>query len=387
MFTLIKGAKVFAPHDLGVQDILMAGGKIAAIEEKIEPPKGLSVKEIKAEGMIAAPGVIDLHVHITGGGGEGGPATRVPEIDISHLTQAGVTTVVGVLGLDDFSRNPDTVMIKVLGLRQEGMSAYMMTGSYGFPPATITGSLRRDLALLPPVVGVGELAISDHRSSQPTYEDLAKVAAEVRVGGLMGNKAGLVHLHMGGGKAGMDFLFRLLKNTEIPITQYLPTHVTRTEELFEQALTFASMGGYIDITLTGERPTQEITVAEALARMKDKNISTGCLTFTSDGNGSLPKFDENENYIGMGIGSPSSLLREFKRLVLCEGVEVAELLPCLTLNPARRIKVDGFKGSLEKGKDADLILFDQYWNLDSVWCLGKRMVKGGEPLVKGFCAR
>jgi beta-aspartyl-dipeptidase (metallo-type) len=203
----------------------------------------------------------------------------------------------------------------------------------------------------------------------------------------MGNKAGLVHLHMGGGKAGMDFLFRLLKNTEIPITQYLPTHVTRTEELFEQALTFASMGGYIDITLTGERPTQEITVAEALARMKDKNISTGCLTFTSDGNGSLPKFDENENYIGMGIGSPSSLLREFKRLVLCEGVEVAELLPCLTLNPARRIKVDGFKGSLEKGKDADLILFDQYWNLDSVWCLGKRMVKGGEPLVKGFCAR
>ena len=254
MLTLIRGADVYAPAAIGRRDVLVAAGRILAIAEAIQPPAGLDVDIVEARGKILAPGFIDLHVHITGGGGEGGPATRCPEIQLSSIVKAGVTTVLGVLGTDDVTRHPETLLAKALGLEHEGVTAFVMSGSYAFPPAaTITGSLKKDIVLIPNVVGVGEIAMSDHRSAQPTYEDLVKITAEARVAGLLGGKAGLVQLHMGDGPRGLQFLFRLVKETEIPIGQLLPTHVARAPHLFDDAIKFCLMGGNIDLTVSAER--------------------------------------------------------------------------------------------------------------------------------------
>lgn len=46
-----------------------------------------------------------MHVHITGGGGEAGPASRCPEAQLSKLISAGITTVVGVTGTDSVTRS------------------------------------------------------------------------------------------------------------------------------------------------------------------------------------------------------------------------------------------------------------------------------------------
>jgi beta-aspartyl-dipeptidase (metallo-type) len=383
MFTLIRGGKIYAPAEMGNRDILIAANKIVKIGDRIDLPRNFDAEVVEAAGKIITPGFIDLHVHIIGGGGEGGPSTRVPAIQVSQITRAGVTTVLAVLGTDDVSRHPESLLAKALGLEKEGISAYILVGSYQFPPATITGSVRGDIALIPHVLGVGEIAISDHRSSQPSFEDLAKVAAEARVGGMLGGKAGLVQLHIGGGARGLEYLFRLVEETEIPIGQFLPTHITRSHAVFEQAIKFAHMGGNVDITVTGRKPTRRMRVGEAIRQLLSAQVSAEQITLSSDAHGTLPVFDEKGSLMRMGVGDIGSLLKEFRRLVTEDGFPVSDILPCITLNPAKRIKINGFKGSLDEGKDADLNVFDSDWRIDRVYCMGKLMVSGGKPMVKG----
>ena len=236
MFTLITGGTIYAPEKLGRKDILIAGRVIARIAERIDLPAEFKPVVIRAKGKTIVPGLVDLHVHLLGGGGEAGPWSRTPEITLSKITRAGVTTVVGLLGTDDVSRRPETLLAKSMQLEQEGISAYIYSGSYQLPLATITGSLRKDIALIPKVVGVGEVAVSDHRSSQPSFEELCRIAAEARIGGMLGGKAGLVHLHMGAGPRRLDPVIRMVRETEIPIGQFLPTHLNRTQTLMEHAV-------------------------------------------------------------------------------------------------------------------------------------------------------
>jgi beta-aspartyl-dipeptidase (metallo-type) len=383
MFTLIRGGKIYAPAEMGKRDVLIAADKIVKIGDRIDLPKGFHAEVVEAEGKIVTPGFIDVHVHIIGGGGEGGPSTRVPEIQLSQITRAGVTTVLGVLGIDSVSRHPESLLAKAMGLEREGVTAYILVGSYQFPPVTITGSVRKDIALIPNVIGVGEIAISDHRSSQPTFEDVAKVAAEARVGGMLGGKAGLVQFHIGGGKRGLEYLFRLFEETEIPVEQFLPTHISRSPFVFEEAIRFAQMGGNVDITVLGRKPTRRMNVGEAVRQLLSAKVSVEQITLSSDANGSLPVFDEKGNLVRMGVGDIRNLYHEFRSLVAEEGFPVSDILKCITLNPARRIKIDGRKGSLEEGKDADLIVFGPDWRIDRVYSLGRLMVSGGKPVVKG----
>ena len=383
MFTLIRGGQVYSPAEVGRRDILIAANKIAKMDRRIDLPRSFGAEVVEAEVKIITPGFIDLHVHIIGGGGEGGPATRVPEIQLSRIIRAGVTTVLGVLGTDDASRHPESLLAKAIGLEQEGITTYIMVGSYQFPQATITGSVRKDIALIPKVIGVGEIAISDHRSSQPTFEDLAKVAAEARVGGMLGGKPGLVQLHVGEGVKGLEYLFRMAQETEIPIEQFLPTHVARSPAVLEHAIRFAKMGGNVDITASGRRLARKVGVGEALRQLSSAQVPVERITLSSDANGSMPVFDKKGSLIRLTVADIQNLYEEFRYLITEEGFPVADILQCITLNPAKRIKIDGFKGSLEEGKDADLIVFDSDWGIDRVYSLGKLVVSQGKPVVKG----
>lgn len=383
MFTLIRGGKLYTPSEMGTHDILIAGDKIGVIAERIDLPAALQADVVGAQGKAIGPGFIDLHVHLIGGGGEGGASSRVPEIQLSQITRAGVTTVLGVLGIDDVSRHPESLLAKAMGLEQEGITAYVMVGSYQIPPVTITGSIRRDIALIPNIIGVGEIAISDHRSSQPSFEELAKVAAEARVGGMLGNKAGLVQVHIGVGPKGLEYLFRLVEETEIPIEQVLPTHITRSTAVFEQAIKFAQAGGNVDITASGKRGSRRIPVEEALKRLVSAQVSMDQITLSSDANGSRPVFDEKGSLVSLRVGDMRDLIEEFRSLVSAGEFPVSDILKCVTTNPGRRMKIDRSKGSLEEGKDADLIVFNPDWSIDRVYSSGKLMVSGGKPTTKG----
>jgi beta-aspartyl-dipeptidase (metallo-type) len=379
---LIKGGHVYGPADIGLKDILVAGRVILRVADRIDPPADWDVRVIPADGKIIVPGLVDLHVHLLGGGGEAGPWSRTPEITLSKITRAGVTTVVGLLGTDDVSRTPEALLAKAMQLEEEGISAYIYSGSYQLPLPTITGSLRKDIALIPKVVGVGEIAVSDHRSSQPTFEELCRIAAEARVGGMIGGKAGLVHLHIGTGARRLDTLIEIVEKTEIPIGQFLPTHLNRNQALMDHAILFARMGGNIDITASGKdlhfAPTSIDAVRMALAA----DVPIDRISLSSDSNGSMPIFDNAGNVVRLGVGDIQCLIDDW-RLLVRGGLSIAESLKLVTLNPAKRVGLAASKGSLEAGKDADLLILDRELNVEAVLAKGRLMVDRGEILVKG----
>lgn len=384
MLTLIKNAELYAPEKLGLMDVLLAGPKIVAIAKEINLPESLPVKVIDATGLYLTPGLIDAHVHIAGAGGEGGPASRTPEMLLSDMISAGVTTVVGCLGTDGITRSVESVLMKVKSLRADGVSAWMYTGAYQVPTPTITGDYARDIALIEEVIGVGEVAISDHRSSVPSTEELTRITAHARVAGMLSGKAGIINIHMGDAREPFKPLYRVVEASEMSLRQFLPTHINRNDYIFEDAKTYG-LKGYLDITTSSYPyyPDEEIKPATALRLLIEAGVPSDHITFTSDACGSLPGFDPTTGeLIKMETGKPSSNLRELRDAVEVEKVPLEVALKVLTSNPARILKLKQ-KGKIAIGMDADLLLLDKDLKLTDVFALGVQVVENGVLLKKG----
>lgn len=385
---LIKNAEVYAPQKLGKLDVLVAGGKIVAMAEEIDLQGLQDVEVTLADGMLLVPGLIDAHVHIAGAGGEGGPASRTPELQLTDYTTAGITTVVGCLGTDGITRSVESVLMRAKGLVNEGITAYIYTGSYQVPTTTITGDVAKDLSLIQEVVGVGEVAISDHRSSVPSLHELIRIAAQARVGGMLGGKAGIVNLHMGDAQNPFQPIHDAINNSQLSYRQFLPTHCNRNFWIFEDALLYG-MKGYVDIT-TSSYPyyqDEEVKPAVALRKLLAAGVPETHITFTSDAGGSLPGFDPVTGELtSMVTATPHSNLREMKDAVQLEGIPLQIALLPLTLNPARILKLSS-KGRIEVGADADLLLLDADLKLNRLMAHGKWMVIEGKPVIKGSYER
>jgi beta-aspartyl-dipeptidase (metallo-type) len=383
---LIKNAELYAPARVGRRDILIAGETIVAIAESIPVPSTpLACVLIDADGRTVVPGFIDGHVHITGGGGEGGFRTRTPELRLSDATMAGVTTVIGVLGTDGVARSPEALVAKAYGLREEGLSAWCYTGAYRVPLVTITGDIMKDVMMVDPILGAGEVAISDHRSSRPSDAELARVAMEARVGGMLSGKAGLVNVHLGDAPDGLGPLQRIAAAGDLPRTQFLPTHCNRNPPLFLQSVEWAREGGRVDYTASAATAVLEggeINAAESVARIKAEGIALGRITVTSDGQGSLPNFDAEGKLKGLSVGTCSSLLDYLREAVVSWGLTLEEALRPITCNPAEALKL-GRKGRLEEGLDADLVILGEGLVPDFVVARGRVMVRDGRPVVLG----
>lgn len=385
---IIKNVNVYAPEKLGKKDILIAGGKICQISDNLDIPESWEVEVIGGEGLIATPGFIDSHVHILGGGGEGGFGNRTPEATLSGLTRWGITTVVGCLGTDGYGRDLTALIAKIKGLREQGITAYGYTGNYQIPVRTLTGSITQDIMVVDEFIGTGEIAISDHRSSQPTYDEFLRVCADTRIGGILSGKAGIINIHLGDSPRKMDMILRAIEETEIPSTQFLPTHVNRNAALFDQAVEYAKLGGTVDFTGNEDidywvTVSDEVRVCDGIKRMLDEGISSDLFTISSDGQGSLPLFSADGQFLGIGMGQSSCLLKEVRECVQRENIPLEIAIKAITANPARVLCLDT-KGQIKEGYDADLCIMTEDLNIHTVIAKGQVMVKDGEPVVKGM---
>lgn len=385
-FTLLKNAHVIAPEDLGVKDILVAGEKIAMIGEGLSLPAVYDYEVVDCEGNYVVPGFIDSHVHLIGGGGEGGYATRTPEIQLTDITTSGVTTVLGLLGTDGVTRHVASLLAKARGLEDEGITAYIYSGSYEIPTPTITGSVRNDIILIDKVIGTGEIAMCDHRSSQSPKEAYQQITAEARVGGMLSGKAGVVNMHLGDGEDGLKMLYEITKNGEIPKTQIIPTHVNRNKRLFKEAIEWAKQGGIMDVTSSvspESGSSHSVKSSEAVKQALEAGVNIENITMSSDGNGSMPIFDEAGNNIGVGVASQISILNEFRDMVQKENIAITDAVKIITSNIAKFTKLYPKKGCLANNSDADILVLDKDLQLQHVWARGTHMVENGKPIVFG----
>ncbi|MHA7879825.1 MAG: beta-aspartyl-peptidase [Saccharospirillum sp.] len=386
MLTLIRGATVLAPDNLGKQDVLIAGNRLIAVERDIQLDSTLAVEVIDANDHYLTPGLVDSLTHITGGGGEGGYHTRTPAMGFSDAIVGGVTTVTGVLGTDAISRTLPDLLAKAAGLEAEGLSVVCHTGSYQVPVRTLTGSVQQDIMLIERFVGVGEVAIADHRGSQPSWRELARIGSEARVGGLLSNKAGIVSVHVGEGKDRLNRLFEVAEHSNIPLSQFYPTHMNRSTALLDEGLRFSRSGGTIDLTASHTPEileAGEIKCSQALAYLLDRGADDNRITFSTDGHASLPHFNAAGQLESLKVGSMKAMLNEFRDAVQRDGVDLTRALKAVTANPAAILKLP-HKGHIQPGGDADLLLLDrQDLSLHSVMAKGAWCMKEGALVKKG----
>jgi beta-aspartyl-dipeptidase (metallo-type) len=388
---LFKNAELMAPQPQGRQDVLVAGNRIVAIGQDFNlSGSNVPVTVIDAAGHYLTPGFVDSLVHFIGGGGEGGFATRTPEMQLTDATLAGVTTAIGVLGTDATTRTLTNLLAKAHALETEGISTYCHTGSYEIPCRTLTGNITDDLILIDKFIGVGEIAISDHRSSQPTTEEIRKVAAAARVGGMLAGKSGVVSVHVGAGERMLQPLYQAVSGTELKLKQFYPTHMNRNRRIFEAGIEFAKKGGVIDFTTSTtayDLQHGEVAAAAALAEALYLGIAPLQLTLSSDGNASLPIFNEEGELQGLQVGQVRSLFDSVLDAVKRHHVPLAQALTAVTAAPATVLGLPQ-KGRVAPGLDADLLLLRRDdLLLDSVIAKGRLLVQGAKALVKGTFER
>lgn len=383
---LIKNITVYQPDFMGVNDVLIGGEKIIAIKSSIDISslKNLECIVIDGTGKKLIPGLIDAHAHIAGAGGEGGPATRTPELQLTNMINGGITSIVGCLGTDGFTRSLESVLMKAKAIKQEGLSAFMYTGAYQVPTPTILGDVAKDIAMIEEVIGVGEIALSDHRSSCPTTPELIRLVEHARVGGILGGKAGVVNIHMGDAKNPFQPIYDAVNNSELKLTQFYPTHITRNPYIFEDAKTYGKKG-FVDLTASSYPydMENEIKPSKAIGLLMQEGVPVEHITITSDGNGSLPLFDEDGKLIKVDMGYPNSIFTELKDAVLEEKMPLETAVKVVTSNVADILKLRQ-KGRISVGNDADVVIVDNDFAISEVIGRGQLFIHNYKQIKKGM---
>lgn len=363
MLTLIENGEVYAPEPLGRRSILLTDGKIAKVGEvdrRAMEALGVECETVDAEGCLVVPGLIDPHQHLLGGSGEEGFSSQTPEFFVGEIVRWGITTVVGALGVDTTMKTMPGLLAKVKALKEQGLNAFVWTGGYNVPPTSIMQTVRDDIMFIDEVIGAGEIAISDLRGLNPPARELARVATDCYVGGMLARKAGLTHFHVGESDRRLAPLRELLDDFDVQPEWLYPTHVERTEKLMEEAVELANRGVAVDVD------TVEEDLQKWLRFYLDRGGDPDQLTVSSDAS----------------ISSPRVLYEQVCRCILEGRFPMEQVLALVTRNPARILKLHE-KGVLEKGRMGDVLLLEK-GTLDIVHVLSKgvTMVRDGSLVAR-----
>ena len=383
MITLIAGADLYAPEPRGTTDLLVAGGRVAALGAGAAV-QGDAVETVDGRGKLLLPGLVDALTHPCGGGGEGGFANRTAEIPAADFIRAGVTAPVGALGTDSIGRSLEVLYGSVMALRGHGLRAFMLSGAYRVPAPTLTGDIARDLVLIDPVVGIGEVAVAEHRGTQPTAQELRRLAAETRLGGTLKGCGGTVLVHVGEGAERLALLREAIAGSDLPPGVLYPTHVNRSHALLAEAAAWTREGGFVDITVSTTPEliaAGDITALDALAALREGDADLSRISFSSDAGGSLPLYRDGE-LVGLQAAAPSALNDLLAETLQKAPDQLPAVIAGLTANPAAALRLPGV-GRLLAGGPADLLLADaQSGRVTDVMAKGRWLMRDGE-LVNG----
>ncbi len=358
---LIKGGLI---HDAVnetpyIADILAVGGKITKIQPDISPEEGTKV--VDAKGLYIYPGLVDAHSHIGldgyGIGFEGSDFNEMNDILTPHLraidainpmdvtlNQAalgGVTSVATGPGSSNVLGGTFTA-IKLNGLRIDNMiikEKVAMKCAFGENPKRCYKD-KNNFSRMSTAAKLREMLFQamEYRDKLISAgDDLSKKPAF---------------------NMKLEALLPVL-NREIP----LKAHAHRADDIF----TAIRIAKEFKVKLTIEHCTEGHLIVDELAK---ENIpvavgpSLGHATkyelrnksFTTPG--ILAKAGLSVSIITDSPVIPQQYLAMCAGLAIKSGMEPFEALKAITINPARHIGIEERVGTLEVGKDADIVLAD-----------------------------
>ena len=325
---VVTNGDVWAPAPRGRTTIVVAGGRIEKIGDV--DASAFSPEVVDATGCLVVPGFIDAHIHLIGGSGEKGFSSATPSITAQELLSSGTTTVVGLLGTDTTTKTLPSLLAKVKGLRDEGLHARMWTG--GYDARSLTGCIRDDIILIDEIIGAGEIAIADRRSTHYDARTLARLASDCYIAGTLTGKAGVLHLHTGELPERLSIVREVLE-LGVPCGSLQPTHVNRNEKLFKEATELTLRGVAVDVDVVDQDLEHWLRIFEG-----DRSM----LTVSTDA----------------PIGRVGALLGQVQEVVRQEIWPLEDALALATRNPARVLKLQD-AGEIAEGRRADLLLLDE----------------------------
>ncbi len=345
--------------------VVVENGKITAVGSDVAIPRGAEV--IDAEGGSVIPGIIDAHSHIAieGGGNEGSVSVssmvtiqdvlQPDDIAIYRALAGGVTTINVLHG----SANPiggGNAVIKLRwgqdadGLRFEGampgikfaLGENPKRSNFRPPP----GSPERYPSTRMGVMDVIRQAFTEARAYRDDWRahERAVEAGERRMPPRRDLK--------------LERLVEILEGERL-----VHAHSYRADEIL-QLLRLAESYDFRIATL--QHVLEGFKVADEIAAH-----GAGASTFSDwwgykvEANDAIPHNAAlmTERGVVVSINSDSSeemrhLNHEAAKAIRWGGMSEIDALALVTLNPARQLGIDDRVGSIEVGKDADLVLYD-----------------------------
>ena len=358
--TLIRGGLVHdAVHrDACKADILLADGKIAAIGTDLTAPADAVIFD--ADGLDVFPGFVDAHTHI----GLDGYGIGYEGCDYNEMNDIWTPQLRAIDGINP--RDPSLADARKAGVTcvcTGPGSANVLGGT--FLAMKTVGERVDNMIVRDPVAMKCAFGENPKRCYRDKCDSTRMSTAAFLRGALMQARDYGARKQAANGditkmpayNQKLEALLPVLAR-EIP----LKAHAHQSNDIF----TALRIAREFDLRLTLEHVTEGHLIADELAKEKDVPMAVGpSLTFAS-------KFElQNKSWETPGVlanaGCHVSIITDNsvipqQYLPLCAGMAVKagmdpfDALKAITINPAEHIGVADRVGSLEVGKDADLVI-------------------------------
>lgn len=341
-------------------DVLLADGRIAAIGEGLVAPEGCEV--VDAAGLEVYPGFVDAHSHIgldgTGIGYEGADVNEMNDICSPQLR--------GIDGVNP--RDPSFAEARAAGVTcvcTGPGSANVLGGT--FLALKTVGDRVDDMVVRDPVAMKCAFGENPKRCYRETCDSTRMSTASVLRGALAAASDYAARKRAAGDDASKLPPYNQKWEALLPVLERkipLKAHAHQANDIF----TALRIAREFNVRLTLEHVTEGHLIAADLAREEGVPMAVGpTLTHASkfelqnkswETPGALDRAGCHVSIITDNAVIPQQYLALCAGMAVKAGMDPFSALRAITINAAEHVGVEDRVGSLEVGKDADVVVTD-----------------------------
>jgi len=387
---LINGTIVLPNRLVEGQALYIADGLVRAICAINDLPNG--VERVDVGERYITPGLVDIHIHGAQGASFNDASAGAFATILEATARAGVTSVLATTATAPISQLEACLEVAQVWMASPGAGANLLGVHVEGPYFALSQAGAQDPAnLRMPADGQYERLLKWHEIIRiftfapelPGAQAITKRLAELGIVAAAGHSAA----------------------REDQIVPHFALGLRHFIHIWSGQSTTVREGpwrkpGMLEVSLTAENVTVEMIgdgkhLPPTLMRLAYRSISADRLCLISDAtsgaglpDGTRFRMGEMEYVVGEGVGmlldytafaGSTTLLNQIVKVAIDQvGVPLVEAVRMASITPARVIGVDARKGSLETGKDADVVVFDQDFKPWRVMCSGRWMT---DPLA------